>query len=480
MSLLCDATQPRALTVEKDEILARAAELEEPIPGVPTENPQAPCAHAVAMRAAQQLALSANNLRSYLRVGERERGRLAESLRDAAKAYEEVDEDAGEAINNGTSMSAVTPRLADGDLDAAMPSDTPVAAAGVPELPEYADLTQTAWEIENGDQGIAFERFAQEWIAHQQQLRDAAFGRFRPFQHWDGEAAYAVEALFDRHRSWLFQMADLCGNLATQARDVVTAHRRANNQHVLHSNGNTFKHKDLVWLHKAYQTWYSDPIIRSHYMDLFAKLQRKSDEVVAEYRRAATLELVNPPMPPVRSGPTPGNPGFDFPTIPGGGSGLPGDELPVGNPLPNLGMPSAPTAGTPAMPDTSKLTNALAKAPGRPTGSGVKPASFGGGGAAGMPLQPPVEGGGGAAGGVGGLGRSIPGVGGAMGKGGMGMGPMGAPGAGHGKDQGAGKGKRGQGEESLYTEERSWTEGIIGLFGVKQGRDNDRSKQVGG
>jgi hypothetical protein len=118
----------------------------------------------------------------------------------------------------------------------------------------------------------------------------------------------------------------------------------------------------------------------------------------------------------------------------------------------------------PAAPDTSKQTDALR---GLSTGSGLKPASFGRGGAAGMPsmpLQPSFDGesaprtAGAAAGGPG-LGRGIPGVGGAMGGGGMGM-PMGAPGAGQG--QGAGKSKRGQGDESLYTKERPSTEAIIG------------------
>ena len=60
--------------------------------------------------------------------------------------------------------------------------------------------------------------------------------------------------------------------------------------------------------------------------------------------------------------------------------------------------------------------------------------------------------------GTAGLGKGLPGAGG-MG-GGMGGMPMG----GQGGKGGEGKGKRVQGEddESLYTEERAWTEGVIG------------------
>jgi len=64
--------------------------------------------------------------------------------------------------------------------------------------------------------------------------------------------------------------------------------------------------------------------------------------------------------------------------------------------------------------------------------------------------------------GAGGQGRGVPGAG-AMG-GGMGGGVPG-----QGGDKGA-KGKRVQGEEedeSLYTEDRAWTEGVVGLRGGK-------------
>lgn len=56
--------------------------------------------------------MSADNVRLYLSVGERERRRLAQSLRKAAKAYEENDENAAEALSTGTSMPDVAPRLA--------------------------------------------------------------------------------------------------------------------------------------------------------------------------------------------------------------------------------------------------------------------------------------------------------------------------------------------------------------------------------
>src|ERR1700761_706325 len=99
---------PETLNVEYEELMARATELEVPRPGQPSQSPQAPCSLAMIQKAAQQIALSADNMRLYLGVGERERGRLAESLRNAAKAYEEADEGAEEAIEDDTSVSEGT------------------------------------------------------------------------------------------------------------------------------------------------------------------------------------------------------------------------------------------------------------------------------------------------------------------------------------------------------------------------------------
>ncbi len=53
-------------------------------------------------------------MRLYVGVGEREWERLAESLRNAASAYEDVDENASTAVDTGASVSAARVRLARG------------------------------------------------------------------------------------------------------------------------------------------------------------------------------------------------------------------------------------------------------------------------------------------------------------------------------------------------------------------------------
>jgi hypothetical protein len=457
------------LSSEKEELLARADELEAPIPGLPSDPPQAPCALPMAIAAAEQLDWSAENMRRYLGVGERERRRLAESLRNAAKAYEEVDENVAEAINTGTSVSAATVGLADEGLDAVTLNDTPVA---VPiGAPEYGDFKTRAWELEKGDQGAAFHDFAEAWEAYRLALLDAT-ARFRPFEYWDSAAADLVEANFEQHRSWLYRMADLCATMARQARDVVSAQRWAFTEHVWWDGGGTvtprqLKFSDLEDMDYRYSTTYrNDAYLRDWYMKRYAELQQQSEEVMDGYAGQASLPLsaVNPLKPPTAHRIDP----------PGEKDGKGGDRdvadgWPSDEELPDpTGMPSVPSAGAPSAPDAAldaALTDAMAGAPGLPTGSGVKPASFGGGGVGGglpsMPLQPPVDPESVSRAAAAARPVGLPGAG-AMGGGGMGTAPMGAPGGGQG--QGAGKSKRAKkDDESLYTEDRPWTGGVIGI-----------------
>ncbi|BBX98860.1 EspB family ESX-1 secretion system-associated protein [Mycobacterium lacus] len=442
--------------MKTEELLARAQELEITITP-PAENPQAPCNLAMAINAAQQLGFSADNMRAYVAAGQREWAKLAKSLRNAARAYKKVDEGAAQAVNTGrNSVSPATPGLAHDDLPAVTLSDTQVVATAGP--PQYADLKQRALDIEQGDQGASLDTFADAWEAMQQTLQRADY-RFRPFQNWDGAAADAVVANFQQQRTWLSQMADLCGTMVAQARAAASTQRWAAQEHIL-VRGKRYGYNDLV--NRIDPLYDRFPALL---MKFYAELQQKSDDVMAQYPTKADLPLapVNPPNPPTAD-PTPVNP--DPASMANGG--LPSD--PSDQTLPSLtGLPSVPFmpfTGVPVTPSGALSADALKdlkKAPGPSTGAGFKPASYRGGGVPSMPLQSQVNPGEAVAlAGTReamGLGGANPAAG-AMGGGGTGMAPLGAPGVGQGP---GGKGARAQQDnESLYTEDRPWTEGLIG------------------
>jgi len=470
-------TQLQTLNVEHEELMTRADELAAPITGLPAENGQAPCALEMVVRAAQQLGLSADNMRIYLTTGERERRRLAQSLRNAAEAYAQTDKGAAEAVTNGTSVSAAMPAPADRDVEPAMLTGTVSLMAAEP-IPYYP-VRQAAEELARGDQGTSFLSFADAWTTHQRTLLEASY-RFRPFNDWYSATSLVVEQNFDQHRQWLDQMARLCGQLATQARAVVSAHRWAVKEH---PTAWQIQQIDGRWM--KYQGTRGWSEIKPQLLAYYAQYQEKSEMVLAEYEKRAALPLppVSPPKPPTayqidppRAGTKPG---------PGPGSGLgPGPEsgreqlpLPDGG-LPSLptGMPGLPFAGQPSMPTDSTLNEAFSKdfkdvkgPRGLAAAAALKPASVGGG-SAGVPsvaskppLQPwldseAVSRPAGAA--SGGAGLKIPAAYAALGGGGgMGM-PMGGPG---GQGQDARKGKRARQEDgAVYTEDRAWTEGVIG------------------
>lgn len=144
-------TQSQTVTVDQQEILNRANEVEAPMADPPTDVPITPCELTAAKNAAQQLVLSADNMREYLAAGAKERQRLATSLRNAAKAYGEVDEEAATALDNdgeGT-VQAESAGAVGGDSSAEL-TDTPrVATAGEPN---FMDLKEAARKLETGDQ----------------------------------------------------------------------------------------------------------------------------------------------------------------------------------------------------------------------------------------------------------------------------------------------------------------------------------------
>jgi hypothetical protein len=450
-------TQPQLLNVEYEELMARADELEAPIPGQPVDNPKAPSALAQAVAAAQQLGLSADNMRLYVGVGEREWERLAESLRNAASAYEDVDDNAATAVDTGASVSAARVRLAKGGpAPTALGDRQPAATTPSADPPYfgYFDVREAAYEIRKGDQGLTFDRFADAWTAYRQSLLEATY-RFQPFDYWDGDAAAAVEANFDQQRAWLYEMADLCGRMAAQAQDVASAQRWARPEHPTI--------EEILAVDYRWKVQGDQPHIKHKCLIDYSRYQQTSEEVLGEYARMSGLPLppMHPPKPPVAYSVDPsGEP--DPSRWPSPGQGLAGPTA----------APMVPLTGAPSMPDEAGLV----RAPGMSATSGpaLKPASFGGGvgGGALTPLQFPADGGSVSQAAAGREVATNPSAGRAIGAGGMDTAPMGAPGA---QGQGAGKDKRTQqDEESLYTETRPWSEGVIGLGRLRVVADEER------
>ncbi len=297
----------QTLNVEYEELLTRADELEQPLPAVPSTNPQGPCNLSFINDTATRLALTADTLRLYLKGCEREWKVLAKSLRNAAKAYEEVDTGAAEAIdkiinNDSSAVGVTTPSVVADDEPWTAPEQ--LAAAPPFEYPYY-EVRQAAEDIESGDQGTAFRAFAQEWKAFQQAFQEQTY-RFRLFTRWEGEATAQVERDFQQHKEWIYSMAKLCGDLGQQADRVVDVHKKAtaatgyNNQYALGgAHPTTYEVSQCDYWYRYYVEHNYHEYIASA-IDWYEKLQASSESALKYYVQYANIPLkpLKPDAPP--------------------------------------------------------------------------------------------------------------------------------------------------------------------------------------
>jgi hypothetical protein len=297
----------QTLNVEYEELLTRATELEQPLPTVPSTSPQGPCNLSFITDTAARLALTADTLRLYLKGCEREWKSLAKSLRNAAKAYEEVDTGAAQDIekimtSDASTAGVTAPALVADEEPWTAPE--PLAAAPPFEYPYY-EVRQATEDIESGDQGTAFRAFAQEWKAFQKAFQEQAY-RFRLFTRWEGEATAQVERNFQQQKEWIYSMAKLCGDLAQQADRVVDVHKKAtattgyNNEDALGgAHPTSYEVSQCDYWYKFYvENNYQNYIPSA--IEWYEKLQAASESALKYYVQYANIPLkpLNPDAPP--------------------------------------------------------------------------------------------------------------------------------------------------------------------------------------
>ena len=520
----------KMLKVEYDELIARAAELEELadklVADFPAENPRPPCGVPFVLEVTEDIWNVIDSDRLDLADGADNLRNLAKSLINAAKAYEELDESAAEALDQETQVSEVAPDQAGKGATQAPDSQTDASFLQERWLEETLPVLKRAHQFyEGGDEGANYLSFAGQLKDYARWLNQEVLssGPFRSFKEWEGESATKVEAELDQHKTWVKSIAKHCLDLGDKADTVVAAYKKRFSTREWDFENDLIPTlgaaRTVIRLKKLYAgegaAMHPQPVLVQWFKDalndtkiqlsdaddfyskkglgkIFTELERLSTEALAKFKEEAKYDDFKS----VNAGGTmPGNPpdvGFkidppkeetdppkDPPKDPGD-TALPGGGLPT---MP--GMPTMPEMPS-DVPTDAALSDGVVGGVGAgssklPTGGlgGMRAASVGGGGGVpSMPLQPPVaaEGAGSAAGrggtNLGGAGALAGGA--AMGgRGGMGMAPMAGQG-GKGEDS---KAKRAQqDEEALYAEDRPWTEAVIGNRRRKDGPDNKESK----
>lgn len=495
-----------SVSVVPTSLKGKAAEIATPLPcWPPTSTPEPADGTQIAIDALSQLLACLAKLGAYIASGEVEAQRLSEAFVTSATAYEQADEAASTALSKVGAGAA--PGIGGVDYVPPAPITTPSlpVPGGLPTgthpSPSFMPVEQAAALLESSDQGSSLDAFeaACRSFAADLEARAATFtGAGIP---WEGQAAENAFSALDKHGRWLVEMAGAVGKLGDEARQIADAHRAAVASHPSSQDVRTV-------VDNLARTNYSSPEWVAAYNDM----QTRSQEVLLEYVNAATvrcMQLLDPPIvQPNEPATTTTSPGDEpkspadekresqpeqpspetAPTQPasaesgqaGGGSG--GGQSAGGSPsgsggsgsgggLPTGGLPTgAGTPEPPALPELDEPTLEPAAAGGGAGGGS------GGGGGGGVPMGPalggvavspsPAAGGGGTA-----AAPAAAGAGGAMGGMGGGMAPM------HGAGQQGGKDKRRtpglSPDEDLYTEDRPWTDPVIGVQRRKIGQDKE-------
>ncbi|MBI3224114.1 MAG: hypothetical protein HYZ39_03535 [Mycolicibacterium cosmeticum] len=482
----------------------------------------------LAVSAAANLNSNAEALQQHQKIAEAEGHRLGEMLDSAAAAYDEVDEKYKTTLDDPQRHSAV-------EAITLRPPSTPLPPLpDGPSAPEsldgggYSNIEQTQALLLSGNEA-SLRSAAVEWGL----AADSADGArpMRDATDWEGEAADAAHKRLNDYGDWCTDLGAAWRRLAEAATQVADAHVTALTEHTpLFLRYEAAKEAIARLLAEGGP---KAEVQAQAVQAEMVKLQQQSDEVRQNYAGHATFDQVkvrepgfagrggsggsssggsgggsgggggnpaagggqsagasSPPsapassqgMEPMSAGQSPSESSSGSGGSPSGSGGSPsgkggsssGGGSPAGGGLPGGGLPDGgvPDLGL----DDPGVSPAAAGAGGGGSGAGAG----GGGGAPALPLQPSVgaETVGPAAGARGGGAGAIPAA--AMGGGGMagGMGG-GMGGMGHGAG-GAQQGKEKRRDpnlspdEELYTEDRPWTEGVIGARRRRDTPDKDQ------
>jgi len=475
------------------------------------------------------LAVNTETMWAYQEFGRLEGLRLAQTLDNVSAAYADVDRISGEDIGT-TMITPDSPAVPDGtrypkgvDLPAPPhPPRMPVPKGKlVSDQMLFPPDAQRA--LEAGDDGASLRAAAQLWRSNAQSLAASAQQFETNSLLWEGEAADAAYAKFDAYRGWIIGLAGSWRRLAGEAERIAEAHSAAKRD-----NAPVARDFDKLQQEIAQNPASADNLRKTLQM---AALQNQSEEIRNQYARDGwphQIQPEDPPTPLVTGIPVTVDDhrrarrpllGAGPPDGPGAGAGGNGDPPAAGeargaSERPAISQTSAvePTTqgapqggpqggGSPAVgsqaggspgggqPGTGPPISPRG-APKVPTEPSVRPAASAGGGSGtgrfggagampGSPLQPAVgaetvapvitpasPAAGAAAGGT--TGGGIGGVG--------GMAPMmhGAKGEGNGDKK---RNPQLSEDEELYTEDRPWTEAVIGNRARRRGSPEDTKKE---
>lgn len=442
---------------------------------------------------------NAQSLKDFEEWAKVENQRIAEMLEIAAAAYQKVDNEYGNALDNPERLAAIeaisipSPQTPPPEIPA--PASTPrlLDASG------YSDVKKTQTDLNAPDAGVTLKNALLYWYAASNRVENNK--PKPPPGDWEGDAADAAYARMTKFGSWLDQLSNAWDDLCEAAAKILEAHEKAKGAHQPIYDEYMQLEARMQELNDVLKNMTSHPGAVRAQRELeeiarrMAELQKQSEEVRQDYASGATFSPVRPADPPFKAesstpagagGGGQGSGGGDQPTGDaaamaqkmgeslgtaqqgqgagqggGSGGGSQGGGSPSGGEGSGGGAGGSEGGASPTSSPRLPTDPSLRPAAGAGSGGG---SGAGGGGAGTAPLSPavsaetvapappmPVA-----------AGQAAPAAAAAGMAGGMGgMAPMhGAQGAQQGKEKR--RDPRTAPDEELYVEDRPWTEGVVG------------------
>ncbi|MGE2736320.1 PPE domain-containing protein [Mycolicibacterium vaccae] len=186
--------------------------------------------------AVANLGTNVSALWAHQQFGRVEGQRLAQTLRNVANAYAEVDRAAGHDIDatmggpaGAPADSTVFPQRASIPAPA-KPASMPIPK-GQPPPDQMLFPPQVQHALDAGDDGTSLRAAAQMWRTNAQVLESSAQQFEVESILWEGEAADTAYRKFTAYRDWLVGLADNWKRLAGEADRIVAAHEQAQRDH---------------------------------------------------------------------------------------------------------------------------------------------------------------------------------------------------------------------------------------------------------
>ena len=242
------------------------------------------------------LGVNAEAMWAHQEFGRLEGLRLAQTLDNVSAAYADVDKISGEDLDAtmggpgsaGAADGTVYPRSI--DLPApARPENMPIPKGQLVSA-QMLFPPEAQRALEAGDGGASLRAAAQMWRSNAQSLAASA----QPFEtnslRWEGEAADAAYAKFTAYRDWLISLAGAWQRLAGEAARIADAHSVAKRD-----NEPIAEDFERLQQEIAQHPASADNLRKTVQM---AALQNQSEEIRHQYVRDGKPHQIQPEDPP--------------------------------------------------------------------------------------------------------------------------------------------------------------------------------------